>query len=660
MSSGPHDSRLFLAWTVGVLSIMLLTATAGLANSRSEPLAPRSGLLGGPASGQAGPAPGGTPTGTPLPNPAWAGYVVCPKSAPLGCGAPPAGERIYGVSADWTVPSYASTDPNIEQGLVDWVGIGGWGSSDLVQAGIDESTLDGVTAGPTAWWEMLPQGFTFVTLSPDPTITPGDHVEVTVHYSGLDSLGHQQWTFAIGDLSTQSEWSGTEACSYECYPSNFSSADWIIEPPVYSGVHVQPPAFSSFEMRYADYEIGSPNASEIPLNSTATDSYTLSLEQTYDSGVIEALTSPVLAPGEFWFEMFVDAVDPDLSGTADLFNSGSTIEQGLNVSARFSVNSPDAFSPSSVPGLSLELELKNGTTARCMATSSSASALTFYAGFNPFDFRAPVCANIPDGTYSVRLGLWYSPNSTSPGTSGSLELYSTTFGNLTVRMDGPVASAVTFASAHSETDVGSNLTIRVNVTGGMSPFTFRWTGLPPGCGAMNGSSVICRPSVSANYTVGVRVTDEKGAVSFGASRSLEVFSDPQVSIDPIADGLRPGDSLTLGSNVSGGAPPVALEWAGLPSGCRPENASTVNCSSMAAGTYEISLTVTDGAGVVVSANASVLVSSPNGGVSSVEVFLLVGIPLAIAALGGLAYHFRRRRPPEAEELSPAPPTEEGV
>ncbi|MGD0808770.1 MAG: G1 family glutamic endopeptidase [Acidimicrobiales bacterium] len=131
----------------------------------------------------------------------WSGYVDA------GAGA-----QFTGAEGSWTVPAVqAGTSGDSSS----WVGIDGTASSDLIQAGTDQSWTP---SGPVyfAWYEMLPAVAT--ELGP---VSPGDHISVAIAESQPGS-----WTITVDDSTQGTTWS--EPVAYSA-PGN--SAEWVEEAP---------------------------------------------------------------------------------------------------------------------------------------------------------------------------------------------------------------------------------------------------------------------------------------------------------------------------------------------------------------------------------------------------------------------------------------------
>jgi hypothetical protein len=142
----------------------------------------------------------------------WSGYAVT-------------GSGISGVSGTFVVPTAGDTPPGF---AATWAGIGGYSTSDLIQAGVEEdSAPSNSLLGDqyTAWYELLPASETPIsgcTGSSDCTVNPGDHVSVTI-----TSTGSNEWSISMSSSGTDNwTWSTTVP-----YTSSESSAEWILEAP---------------------------------------------------------------------------------------------------------------------------------------------------------------------------------------------------------------------------------------------------------------------------------------------------------------------------------------------------------------------------------------------------------------------------------------------
>jgi hypothetical protein len=141
----------------------------------------------------------------------WSGYAVTP------------GQGITAVSSTFIVPSAGLAPPGF---AATWTGIGGYSTSDLIQAGAaEQSAPSNPVLGPQyyAWYELLPNSETQLTnCSGDAncTVTPGDSMTVNIsHVSG------NTWSISVAD---NGKWTWSQNVNYA---SSESSAEWILEAP---------------------------------------------------------------------------------------------------------------------------------------------------------------------------------------------------------------------------------------------------------------------------------------------------------------------------------------------------------------------------------------------------------------------------------------------
>lgn len=124
------------------------------------------------------------------------------------------GGTFTAVSGAWTVPNVsAGSTPGAD---ATWVGIGGVGTTDLIQAGTD-STVQGGRVVYTAWMETLPQASQTVPLA----VGAGDSVSVSI-----TQQANGAWQILIRNTTT-----GQTYQQNVTYSSSRSSAEWIEESP---------------------------------------------------------------------------------------------------------------------------------------------------------------------------------------------------------------------------------------------------------------------------------------------------------------------------------------------------------------------------------------------------------------------------------------------
>jgi hypothetical protein len=151
----------------------------------------------------------------------WAGYAVTP------------GSGVTAVSSTFTVPSAGELPPGFS---ASWAGIGGYSTSDLIQAGVSENSgLGGELLGGqySAWYEILPASETPISgcsgAVPSCTVNPGDKISVSISNAGGDT-----WDISLVDAGN---WSWSTSVTYD---SSESSAEWIQEAPSLDGIQTIP------------------------------------------------------------------------------------------------------------------------------------------------------------------------------------------------------------------------------------------------------------------------------------------------------------------------------------------------------------------------------------------------------------------------------------
>ena len=148
----------------------------------------------------------------------WSGYAVTPSA-----------DNVTAVTSTFTVPTAGLVLPGFS---ANWAGIGGYSSTDLIQAGVAE---DSVPSNPLlgdqyyAWYELLPGDSVQLTdCSGDAScaVSAGDAVSVHIFQTANDV-----WTI---DVSDGGHWSWTD--TDVAYTSTHSSAEWILEAPEVDGL----------------------------------------------------------------------------------------------------------------------------------------------------------------------------------------------------------------------------------------------------------------------------------------------------------------------------------------------------------------------------------------------------------------------------------------
>jgi hypothetical protein len=181
-------------------------------------------------------------------------------------------------------------------------------------------------------------------------------------------------------------------------------------------------------------------------------------------------------------------------------------------------------------------------------------------------------------------------------------------------------------AAPSVVDVGTSADLWANVTGGTGPFSFVYSGGPAGCALGNSAANTCSPSVTGNFTIEAEATDGAGFSIF-ENFPLSVNSPespPTVAATPGAIDL--GQNVTVDVTPVGGTSPYSFAFTGLPRGCAAiARSASVSCNPAVAGSYVVTVTVTDAIGQTMAGSGSLVVHRD----PSVSLVVLSGTPTTV-------------------------------
>ncbi len=390
------------------------------------------------------------------------------------------------------------------------------------------------------------------------------------------------------------------------------------------------------------------------------------------SGTITLDDQPVTAGQELWlvagqYSISVVVTDGDtfvgwgVTGGITVASVGSS-ETVITVSAPGTLTAElTAFAvtaPSLTPGM-----LDVGATSALEVVVTPAQQLTLEwfnlpNGCSSQDLASITCTPEHPGHYSIYVAVTDAWGDTVDSVPSTLTV---------VRL--PAIHGLTLA--YSTLDVGVLETVTVSEAGGSAPFTYSYTDLPQGCPSQNASEFTCAPTAQGAYNVTVTVSDRFGNTAT-MTTVLQVNALPLVSVtEGSSEKLPWGGTLAITVAVTGGTGPFSIAYHGLPAGCGTANVTSYSCQPTVAGTFTVSVNVTDAFGKTSSQSFSVTVESkptksPTFQPSTLylEVGLLVLVLVAIAAAVLLA---RRRQRPGGPGLPkvpavparPPPPTKEG-
>lgn len=208
---------------------------------------------------------------------------------------------------------------------------------------------------------------------------------------------------------------------------------------------------------------------------------------------------------------------------------------------------------------------------------------TFGDGAPPSHAPDPLHTYNATGTYMVEFTIQDGPGAEARA-----------FLNVTVRPGVPL-SALASASV-SDPGVGEEVFFTGAAFGGTPPYSgWQWS-LGDGSIA-EGQNVSHAFASAGNFTIRLSVRDAASTVAT-ASIPLQVWPQPGISVSLQANvtGLPLGSAVMFMASVAGGTPPYTFQYLGLPPGCVDEDTSALSCVPSQAGHYNVTGTVTDGAG----------------------------------------------------------------
>ncbi len=154
--------------------------------------------------------------------------------------------------------------------------------------------------------------------------------------------------------------------------------------------------------------------------------------------------------------------------------------------------------------------------------------------------------------------------------------------------------------------VGNVTTFSISASGGATPYSYSYSGLPPGCSSSSTNSLSCTPNTVGNYQITVTVTDAQGR-KVTSTTSLVVRPTPLVIAAFLAtpSSLMVNNSTTFTVRPSGGLPPYSFSFTSLPPGCVSANVASLTCAPNTIGWYTVSVQVNDSYGQTQRANTTI-------------------------------------------------------
>jgi hypothetical protein len=327
------------------------------------------------------------------------------------------GTAFTGVGAQWTVPSVPATQSSTASGT--WVGIDGYGNSNLIQTGTAQESMGGDTLY-YAWYEILPAPVQVIGL-----VSPGDQMGASV----VESTTPGTWTISIEDFTSSNSFSAPFS-----YSGPAASAEWIEEVP--TALSPPQPALADFgSVPFTGLEVSATDPSTVVGNETL---------MTNGSGVVIAYPtfgtdSMTVNYGQAISQTAVYA--PEGAGQGNSVTYSATLTGNIGTPGLGSVSFSALSRSGSVAGpvpLCTAAVASNGT-ASCSSTAALPGNDTITGTYSGDDVFAGSSGTTSMQVQASQHGYWLVGTDGGIFTFGAAQFYGST-GNL--KLQRPVVGIV--------------------------------------------------------------------------------------------------------------------------------------------------------------------------------------------------------------------------
>jgi hypothetical protein len=151
-------------------------------------------------------------------------------------------------------------------------------------------------------------------------------------------------------------------------------------------------------------------------------------------------------------------------------------------------------------------------------------------------------------------------------------------------------------------DVGQSHMFTSTVSGGTSPYSYQWYLASSAVSGATGTSWMFTPSSAGNYTVYLIIKDTSGISATSNTASVDVNTQPVVTISPTPVTMDVGQSQTFTSTVSGGTSPYSYQWYLDNSPLSGATSASWTFTPHSPGSHTVYLKVTDAANATTMSN----------------------------------------------------------
>jgi hypothetical protein len=189
-------------------------------------------------------------------------------------------------------------------------------------------------------------------------------------------------------------------------------------------------------------------------------------------------------------------------------------------------------------------------------------------------------------------------------------------------------------------DLGQTLSLAAIAGNGTGALVYQWSGLPTGCSSTPIPQFSCVPSTAGEFHPVVTVTDTVGVIASSAPTIVTIFPKVSGTLQLSSAVIDQGQTTTLFTNISGGAPPVTVSYSGVPAGCGVPRPSPLTCIPSEIGKSMIRAQLRDATGASANPAPVSLTVNPtlHGSLSAWPRSLVVGenVTIEVNASGGTA------------------------
>ncbi|MCI4322570.1 MAG: PKD domain-containing protein, partial [Thermoplasmata archaeon] len=238
----------------------------------------------------------------------------------------------------------------------------------------------------------------------------------------------------------------------------------------------------------------------------------------------------------------------------------------------------------------------------------------------------------------------------SPGMSGAVVWANDSLGqseryeiNITVNPD----LTVIVVAMPNPSEIGSPVNFSSTTSGGTGPDSYSWQFGDGGNSDLQNPSYLY--SSPGNYTARLWVNDSIGDAVLG-SVVIPIKPSLTVTLTGVSSFTEVGKSISIVTNVLGGAAPYTYGYLGLPPGCGPTTAASLTCAPSNPGSYLVSATVHDSLGFTARATLRLAVTPASSTDSAAETPIIPATLGCVALIAGLSIFLLIRRRARAKKF----------